>query len=454
MAASFVFVALNVNAVEIPVLDSSFEDLVREPSATTVGAREWTLPAWDSGAVGRFVQSPALVNQEGPDVGFIGLNGGGGAAWFIDTPVIEEGTYTATVALAHQAGREPATAPFKINFEAVGFGYFGLAGTNPFPVGTVDATQFTDVSANLVVSAGQEIIGKYLRLVLVMDNADVGADPGNPGARYLMDNVRLEFTPTGGEKRDVWLGESSFQPTAWHRPYTDGGDAGVYRPDAPLFANQDGDQLGFVTISSLGGFAALWQDHTTIQPGTYTLSANVGLDATALPVNSYLVLKFEAVAPGFKELIDEQSFIVPSELSATTLTEKTNVVVIEPDSPLIGKTLRSVLVAEGGELDHGTYFFDDVNIQFTPTPETLTADFNHDTFVDALDLGIWKSSYNQNGLADADGDGDSDGADFLAWQRQYTGDAVLSAVTQVPEPTSLVTLFSAIAMCGGLLKRR
>jgi hypothetical protein len=448
-----------LRAASVVVKDSSFENLVREPSATTVGAREWILPAWGTGEVGNFVQDPPLTNQEDPNVGFIGINGGGGSAWFIDTPAIEAGTYTATVAVAHQPGREPATAPFKINFEAVGFGFFGLVGANSFPVGTVDSTQFTDISANLEIAPGQDVIGKYLRLVLVMDNEDVGTDPVNPGARYLMDKVRLEFTPTGGEKRDVWLGESSFQPTEWHRVFTDGGNAGMHRASTPLFPNQDGDQLGFATISSMGGFAGLWQDHVTIQPGTYTLSSGVAADPNAAPLDSYLVLKFEAVDPGFKELIGDPTFVTPDLLSTSTLTEFSNTVTIPVDSPLVGRQLRSVLVAEGAEFDKATYFFDNVHIEFTPDPSLplFEADFNHDGAVDSQDLAVWSENYGVGVGADADGDGDSDGRDFLIWQRQVGSAAsVVGAAVAVPEPTglALIGILGASILGSGVVRSR
>lgn len=54
----------------------------------------------------------------------------------------------------------------------------------------------------------------------------------------------------------------------------------------------------------------------------------------------------------------------------------------------------------------------------------LSADFNGDTGVDGLDLGIWQDNYGTVGTAtqmqgDADGDMDVDGRDFLAWQREF-----------------------------------
>ncbi len=59
--------------------------------------------------------------------------------------------------------------------------------------------------------------------------------------------------------------------------------------------------------------------------------------------------------------------------------------------------------------------------------------------MDAGDLEIWQSHYGMDDSANADGDGDSDGADFLAWQRNYTG-SVLPPVYAVPEPATSATV--------------
>ena len=75
-----------------------------------------------------------------------------------------------------------------------------------------------------------------------------------------------------------------------------------------------------------------------------------------------------------------------------------------------------------------------------------TADFNSDGFVDGNDLAQWETSFGVDAGANADADSDSDGADFLAWQQQYTGTGILSNVS-VPEPASLVC---ALVMLGGM----
>jgi hypothetical protein len=443
-------------AVPVAVNDSSFEDLVREPMADPFAPRNWEIFS-SGGQAGRATLDPPLPGQTGTDIAFLDKDlDGGFAVAFLDSTVIEEGTYELTVDLAHQPGREPITAPFKINFEEVGFGTFTLLGSNPFPVGTANDESFTDVSASLNIPSGSSAIGHYLRLVLVTDDPEPGTDPLNPGGRYLLDNVRLTHTPAGGgAAKDVFVGESSFQRNGWFRTWTDGNSAGQYRPEAPIFINQSGDQLGFATMSDLGGHAGVFQDHGTIQAGTYTLTAGLGADPTAVPTtDSYLVLKFEAVDPGFKELIDEQSVITPTELSTTQLDDFSNVVVIEEDSPLIGRQLRSVIVAEGGEFSGSrTYLFDNVRIDFQPVGG-LSADFNNDTFVNGTDLEAWESAFALTDAADADGDGDSDGNDFLEWQRQLTGGPAAPAVGALPEPATIVVAMAPIAILAASRRRR
>jgi hypothetical protein len=53
---------------------------------------------------------------------------------------------------------------------------------------------------------------------------------------------------------------------------------------------------------------------------------------------------------------------------------------------------------------------------FTGVPQT--PDFNQDATVNADDLVAWSDNFGASAVGDADGDNDSDGADFLAWQRQ------------------------------------
>ena len=81
---------------------------------------------------------------------------------------------------------------------------------------------------------------------------------------------------------------------------------------------------------------------------------------------------------------------------------------------------------------------------------SIPGDFDGNGFVDSLDLAAWKAGFGTlSGASIADGDADDDqdvdGADFLIWQRQFTGPPPLSASSAVPEPTTLVLISMAVA---------
>jgi arylsulfatase A len=68
-------------------------------------------------------------------------------------------------------------------------------------------------------------------------------------------------------------------------------------------------------------------------------------------------------------------------------------------------------------------------------------------------LTIWKASFGINADGDLDGDGDTDGADFLAWQRQPQQPLPLSpATSSVPEPTSAF-LAACVVLAGRGFRR-
>lgn len=81
-----------------------------------------------------------------------------------------------------------------------------------------------------------------------------------------------------------------------------------------------------------------------------------------------------------------------------------------------------------------------------------TADFNGSGTVDNVDLAHWESAFGAGDAADATGDNQTAGDDFLAWQRQYTGDAANGAAAAVPEPG--VAVWAAGAIAGSMLLRR
>jgi hypothetical protein len=85
----------------------------------------------------------------------------------------------------------------------------------------------------------------------------------------------------------------------------------------------------------------------------------------------------------------------------------------------------------------------------------VAGDFNHDGSVNAGDLDVWKIAFeNATVAADADGDGDSDGADFLAWQRNSTAGAAATANNAaVPEPLTLSSAFVAATLLVGSTRK-
>lgn len=96
-----------------------------------------------------------------------------------------------------------------------------------------------------------------------------------------------------------------------------------------------------------------------------------------------------------------------------------------------------------------TYGID--NIEFGVVP-SMSADFDHDSEVDAEDLALWQLNF---GIADApagaDYDLDVDGADFLTWQLQLGSAAASASSAVVPEPTAALSL---TAMAAGLVLHR
>lgn len=82
---------------------------------------------------------------------------------------------------------------------------------------------------------------------------------------------------------------------------------------------------------------------------------------------------------------------------------------------------------------------------YNPSESSFAAaDFNKDGYVDATDLQWWQNAFQTTADGDADGDGDTDGADFLIWQRQFTGPSTTLAMLSVPEPN--VLLWGAVAL--------
>jgi hypothetical protein len=58
----------------------------------------------------------------------------------------------------------------------------------------------------------------------------------------------------------------------------------------------------------------------------------------------------------------------------------------------------------------------------------------------AKPLGQWRGDFGETtgGGSDADNDGDSEGADFLAWQREFGMTSAVPTNVPVPEPAALM----------------
>lgn len=89
---------------------------------------------------------------------------------------------------------------------------------------------------------------------------------------------------------------------------------------------------------------------------------------------------------------------------------------------------------------------------FNVTEPSLPADFNGDGYVNGADLAQWKSALGVNLNGNADGDNDTDGADFLLWQRQFGGTAILPVTAAVPEPDA--ALLAAFGLARFAARRR
>ena len=71
-------------------------------------------------------------------------------------------------------------------------------------------------------------------------------------------------------------------------------------------------------------------------------------------------------------------------------------------------------------------------------------DFNGDGDIDAGDLAVIQGGYGINASGDSDNDLDTDGADFLIWQRAFTGPLLGAGTVAVPEPSAGALLFIAL----------
>ncbi len=115
--------------------------------------------------------------------------------------------------------------------------------------------------------------------------------------------------------------------------------------------------------------------------------------------------------------------------------------------PVTGGEYNSI-VSFGEDSEGELYFFDrirgDVYKIIAAPIEIVPGDFDRDGDVDSDDLIVWQDSYGLDDRGDADGDTDTDGRDFLIWQRNFSQEAVATAIA-IPEPTAIVIAMNFVA---------
>ena len=124
---------------------------------------------------------------------------------------------------------------------------------------------------------------------------------------------------------------------------------------------------------------------------------------------------------------------------------------IDVDGDDLAIWAASLNVDEGGDADGDgdTDGADFLVWQQQLAPYTFTADFDFNAMVNEKDADIWKASFGTNLGGDSDRDGDTDGADFLAWQREYTAPPEplqsTANVEIIPEPGTREMLLVMLA---------
>lgn len=94
-------------------------------------------------------------------------------------------------------------------------------------------------------------------------------------------------------------------------------------------------------------------------------------------------------------------------------------------------------------------------IHVTAPPPPLVGDFNNDHAVNAQDLAKWRGDFGVNSEPNADNDADSDGNDMLLWQQNLgKSSAAASALSAIPEPSTLPLLIGAAALLLTSLRQR
>lgn len=371
--------AISASAAPVVVLNSSFEDQVVAPGPAT-GPGSWNTGAGGGGLSSIFAPGSPLPGQDGDRVGRVATVGQPSpfGVLFQDLTFIQEGTYSANFNASFQPGFEPTVAPLRVYFERVPLsGSQASIGGSQYNIGTIDNTTMSPLVATTTVGPGSVAIGQFLRLVVITSGNDAGT---NGQAGYLVDNFTASHqSPGGGSSTPIPVLDPSFELKAWTTGSNQTGASGVYRP-VTAFPNQDGDQLGFLSVRGRSGsFAAMFQDATTVAPGSYTMTVAAAHDPGFAPTTAGLLLLIEGIAgDGSKTTLASQTFPVGAFNSAM-LTDVSINFDIPLGSPHIGKDLRMVLVASGPDAGtsvvdpRATYVVDKMRLDFAPIPEPSSA---------------------------------------------------------------------------------
>lgn len=209
-----------------------------------------------------------------------------------------------------------------------------------------------------------------------------------------------------------------------------------------LYMSEFFDALGVLSpggvFTPIGNFDTDFFSHLDLGPdGMLYLSTTFG--GSFYRVNPETGFGVELDSEVFTFIEDLQVDASGDILFAGEADAKTGVFRFDP----VSQSLTSL--ADDTTVNGGFFNPRDIAI-FSANTNFPTADFDADGDVDQGDLSQLLASYGGNNSGDTDGDNDTDGADLLAWQRQYTGGIGIQAAA-VPEPTSVTLLLSMFITC-------
>jgi len=318
------------------------------------------------------------------------------------------------------------------------------------PVGAVgtSAVITPDNSLNLSVggapgafpSSGFDIFGRTNRLASFDFGDDSLIGVGNPG-EFAGDSVGIvPFTGAAGrDANDHFFGTNDVQ----NGDNLDGGGSAVWTIDISGLSN-----LSLTAVfSAMGDYEAGDNAHM------FTASIDGGSAQTLFSIDA----NEEDFQEGseFQYTLEDGAvalFEDPLEITDSFGTRVIDNSFTTTGTSVISGTGSVLTITYTAGVNNGSnepFAFD--NLVLSDVALALPdADFNDSDSVDGVDLAIWESNFGTSATSttgDADGDGDADGADFLQWQREFTGIPQLSAATvPVPEPTSVMLIGLAMAL--------